>query len=371
LNLEQVQVDIAADFYLTQYRIWEFMCGSLIALSTKLISEFNASTLMVLRFNKLLPNSFFIIKPEIITSTFINFSSLIALLILIYGFVEIDKNILYPGKWALIPVFSTSVLILNSQKTWINGKILANKILVWFGLISYPIYLWHWPILSFARILECDTPNVFVKIIILFISILLAWFTYNFIERPLRFRNKLKATVLILVLQLITIGFVGFYVYVNNGIKGRLIGNVEANTLDNYNYFTQFDIDSVRQNTWEVEDKFFNLESKKCFYHTPDINSLIVNQCGTFKDTKKNKILLIGDSHAAYLGYGLKDFIKNNYEFEQIQVASAGCGVLSIDYETDKKCNEFDLFIKEKINHFKMILYNNRKKIYFKKFIKF
>jgi hypothetical protein len=113
--------------------------------------------------------------------------SIFAVLLLLYGFWRIDKDLGFPGKWAIIPVLSAVLMIFAGPKAWVNRTILSNRIAVWFGLISFPLYLWHWPILSFARIVEGEVPNSSIRIAAIVISIALAWLTYKLIECPIRF----------------------------------------------------------------------------------------------------------------------------------------------------------------------------------------
>ena len=69
--------------------------------------------------------------------------------------------------------------------------------MVWIGLISYPLYLWHWPILSFLRIIESEVPKVELRIAALALSFILATLTYHLVEKPIRFgfRSKAKPTI--------------------------------------------------------------------------------------------------------------------------------------------------------------------------------
>ena len=66
--------------------------------------------------------------------------------------------------------------------------VLSNKILVWFGLISFPLYLWHWPLISFARIVESDFPNENYRVISIIVSIILSWITYKYLEKAITSR---------------------------------------------------------------------------------------------------------------------------------------------------------------------------------------
>lgn len=105
----------------------------------------------------------------------------------------------WPGAWALGPVIA-SVLLLGSgraaqpdHRPW-----LAHPLWVGVGLISYPLYLWHWPLLSMARVLYSQTPPAGVRALLLLAAAALAWLTFRFIERPVRFGPRRRATVGIL-----------------------------------------------------------------------------------------------------------------------------------------------------------------------------
>ena len=67
--------------------------------------------------------------------------SILGLMLLVYGFLKIDKDIGFPGIWAIIPVFGAAMIIFSGSKAWVNRTILSHKVVVWFGLISYPLYL--------------------------------------------------------------------------------------------------------------------------------------------------------------------------------------------------------------------------------------
>jgi hypothetical protein len=88
-----------------------------------------------------------------------------------------------------------------------------NPIAVWFGLISYPLYLWHWPILSYLQIIKEEIPHRDARILAVLISILLAWLTYKLIECPIRFGFlKQKVNSIIIAFFLLVVGVVGYYV---------------------------------------------------------------------------------------------------------------------------------------------------------------
>ena len=115
--------------------------------------------------------------------------SFFGLLLLAYGVIRINESLSFPSKWALIPVLGAVLIIASGSKAWLNRIFLMNPIAVWFGLISYPLYLWHWPILSFLQIIEgwnCRIEYTADNSSCLISAIFLAWLTYFFIvERPM------------------------------------------------------------------------------------------------------------------------------------------------------------------------------------------
>lgn len=102
------------------------------------------------------------------------------------GLVLINGRLPFPGWWALLVCAGAALLISAGPQAWINRHILASRLFVWIGLISYPLYLWHWPLLSFANVLSFNPPSVATRAAALAASIVLAWGTYRLIELPVR-----------------------------------------------------------------------------------------------------------------------------------------------------------------------------------------
>ncbi len=95
----------------------------------------------------------------------------------------------YPGLWALAPVAGAVALIAAGSVgtgSWLSRRVLGHRVLVFVGLISYPLYLWHWPVLALARTLRLDGLADAGTLPLVAASVLLAWLTYRFVERPLR-----------------------------------------------------------------------------------------------------------------------------------------------------------------------------------------
>ena len=83
-----------------------------------------------------------------------------------------------------MPTLGAGLVISGRPQAWLNRNILSSRTLVWLGLISYPLYLWHWPLLSLERIIEGEEPSIELRIAAVSISIALAWLTYTFLNGP-------------------------------------------------------------------------------------------------------------------------------------------------------------------------------------------
>jgi len=92
----------------------------------------------------------------------------------------------FPGWAAAVPVAGT-VLLIRSEGSFLNRVVLSNHAAVHVGVISYPLYLWHWPLLVFAELFKLKTLTDLERGMVIALTFLLAWLTYKYIERPIRF----------------------------------------------------------------------------------------------------------------------------------------------------------------------------------------
>ncbi|WP_198298101.1 acyltransferase family protein [Vibrio gazogenes] len=137
--------------------------------------------------------------------------SLVGLLILVLSVVLIDRAKPFPSYWAIFPVLGAVLIIIGGSASYVAKRVLCNRVAVWFGLISYPLYLWHWPILSYFHIIEDGTPHRNKRILAVALSVALAWITFQFVEKPIRYGNSIKSfRTIALVVGSVLIGLVGF-----------------------------------------------------------------------------------------------------------------------------------------------------------------
>ena len=209
LNVKEVKQDALAAFYSPQTRFWELLSGSILAWLTLYKKDYFSK--LKLNIDRWLAGAVFQDKGRVVENTLPNIMAFVGCLLLAYGFLVIHKTVNFPAKLAVIPVFGAVLVILAGPKSWINRRILSNKILVWFGLVSFPLYLWHWPLLSFARIIENDMPSRSIRISAVAVSILLAWITVRFFEKPFRSGDHRVGLKLITLSGLmVAIGVAGF-----------------------------------------------------------------------------------------------------------------------------------------------------------------
>ncbi|VAW54787.1 O-antigen acetylase [hydrothermal vent metagenome] len=230
----------SSSFYLPFNRFWELMVGGVLGY---IQLHHTSGTLL----NKLYSNVFSILGCVMIAMAF--------------TFVDGDK--LFPGWWALLPALGAFFIIL-SPGSWINHNILANRIFVYIGLISYPLYLWHWPILSFAHILEFTATQE--RLIAVGLSLVLAILTYELIEKKVK--NNLRF-IYILVLMALLLLFLGLFTF-NGSLPPR-----------NNTYGIGLSIDAISD--WE---------------YPKELKKIKVNDIDMYiKTGTKEKVLYFGDSH--------------------------------------------------------------------------
>jgi len=204
LNVYQSGGDPTGAFYSPLTRFWELMIGSLLAYWT------------------LLPHSD--------ARSYRNFASLTGASLIVIGLATITRDEPFPGWRAALPTLGAALLIFAGPQPWLNRVVLSSPAAVWVGLISFPLYLWHWPLLSFTRILEAKMPVPATRGAVVSIAVILAWCTYQIVERPLRSGTRLNLKTAALMALMVMTGLVGYQVHRQHGLDFR---QVAAMTLKN------------------------------------------------------------------------------------------------------------------------------------------
>jgi len=119
--------------------------------------------------------------------------------ILLFSFLWINENNNSNGI-ELLPVMGAALIILSSPSALINRSLLSNPVIVYIGLISYPLYLWHWPLLAFGKIIDTNL-LAYKKMVMILLSFVLASLTFYGLEKPLR-QQRPTAKLLIIYLTI-------------------------------------------------------------------------------------------------------------------------------------------------------------------------
>jgi hypothetical protein len=190
----------SATFYLIPTRAWELLAGALLAMAgskTLLVSRRLAETLSWAGL------------------------TLVACAVFFY-----DGVTRFPGLTALTPVVGTVLIIwTNTARLTILGRVLSNPILVFIGLISYSLYLWHWPLLVFSQYWSLQPLDVSARVLLVAVSFMLAAACWKWVEIPFRRKRpeKRRSKVLALgVVSLLTISVSGYLIALAEGVSHRV-----------------------------------------------------------------------------------------------------------------------------------------------------
>jgi peptidoglycan/LPS O-acetylase OafA/YrhL len=269
------------NFYVLPTRGWELLAGSILAYFE--ITNGNRSKNKT--HNLILPT--------------------IGLLLIGHSILFFNDEIFHPSLYTLSPIIGVCLIIWYSNKDELITKILSTKLFVGIGLISYSLYLWHYPIFAFARISNFFDNNIIYKIAFLIITIFLSSISYYFVERP--FRNKkinFRKIFILIIIIIFSITLVNSYVVLKEGKINDIYKKIE-----NIYLYNDFFNENLRKKSWEY----------------------VRNQSQTFQSKDKIKILIVGDSHSKDL---FNVFIQNKNLFKNYEFLRYG---LNFDKNLDEK----------------------------------
>ena len=227
------------------------------------------------------------------------------------GLVLIDSARAFPGWWALLPTLGAALLISAGPAAWFNRAVLAHPLAVWFGKISYPLYLWHWPLLSLAMLWNNEeTPGGPVRLGLVGLAIGLAWLTYRFVELPIRVGNVGSTPRLVAAFGLV--GVLALPVLWLQGLPARPINQDETRVfLDQYKKLTRLGLSDYYQERCDFSD-----------WTTGKNKGSIDSACTAVRDGRP-VYFLWGDSHGQALSFGIRNNLSPDVQLAQ--VITSGC----------------------------------------------
>ena len=214
--------------------------------------------------------------------------SVLGCLLIVFAVALLNKNKSFPGWWALMPVSGSVLLLMAGNAAWINRVVLSCPTMNFIGRISYPLYLWHWPLLSFARIQNPDV-TAWTRAEILALSALLAWITYQFVEKPIRFGEKTVRAVRIVASCMTAACICGLLIYQAQGVPSRLPKPLQE--IASYRY-----------------DSKSTPRFRQCFLNDEKTHEDFPKTCwgGLADGNDDGTVVLWGDSHMAFLSPGVR-----------------------------------------------------------------
>lgn len=271
-------------FYLPVTRAWELLVGSALAL-------WHGGRLTGLEQDQ----TRFRLSREIAAA-----GALVAIAI---GFWSYRSWMIDPGWFTLFPVLGTAVLI-GGGGTLIHRRLLGARAAVFIGLISYPLYLWHFPLMTYARIHFVDGVRFRYMLAILLASFVLAWLTYRLIEVPLRFGHKqVRIKITGLVTAMIALGVVGLAADWTNGLPIRIPASIRPFML-----------------TGGESSQYWR--EGKCLMRPEQEPANFASECAG--DGGRPLLFIWGDSYAASLYPGLKHFAATR-GFDVAEYTASAC----------------------------------------------
>ena len=232
------------NFYMLPSRGWELLAGTILAyLEITKGREFKQTIV-----NSILP----------ITGIFL----------ILLSFYFFDDEVSHPSFYTLLPIIGTCLIIWYSNENEIITKVLSSKIFVQIGLISYSLYLWHYPIFAFARVNEFTQGSIIKKLSLGLLVLLISIISYCFVEKPFRNKRvKFNSILIGLLLSIMILTMSSFYIIIKSG------------NVNNFNIIVE---ETISSPTFESECKFST--DRPNFLN----NNLFINRFNKCKKNIKN-----------------------------------------------------------------------------------
>jgi peptidoglycan/LPS O-acetylase OafA/YrhL len=287
LNLTLVSTYPAANFYLLFSRMFELLAGSLLAVhSLRAISKSNLDI-----------------------SVHKDSAAILGIILIATSVFTIKSNTQFPGYVVLAPIFGSVLLIYAGPTSVVSRYLLSKPLAVKIGLISFPLYLWHWPMLSIAKILYGGNGPPAVRLVLVLIAILLANLVYNYVEKPFR-NGRLSTWVFGLFIGMGATFTFGLTSYI---AKGESTFNIP------YLYQKFYDGDFEGVEFLQTLTKNYKACEENTFLGRAKL-ALSSVRCKQSKSGENVSTVIVGDSHAESLFPG----IANNLSSRNVGVIVSG-----------------------------------------------
>ncbi|WP_407545656.1 acyltransferase family protein [Acinetobacter baumannii] len=255
-----VNVSPNVAFYILPTRAWEIALGGIVA---------------VLLNRNLIKNEKFATN---------NILSLLGLILICISIFAFDSSVLSPSYYLLIPTIGTSLIIIFSTEKTIAYRILSIKPIVFIGLLSYSLYLWHQPIFAFLRIYSIEEPNTSTFLYSIILIFAISYLSLKYIEAPFRNKNIISRKFIF------TFAFIGSLFFVSSGLYLNKNYGIPSRAFDS---------------SLKIEDLDKRIYNEKVYsFKKPE-----------FSDDSRQKLLIVGNSFGRdFTNITLETFDTKNVE---------------------------------------------------------
>jgi peptidoglycan/LPS O-acetylase OafA/YrhL len=266
-----------ANFYLAPTRAWELLVGALCA--------------------------FYLHHKGQQSNEWLALAGVIAIALSI---VMLDDLTPFPSRFALPAVLGTALIIVYASKETWTARALSLKPLVYIGLISYSAYLWHQPLLAFAR-LQMEHPPTLLLVVLGIASFPMAFLSWRYVEQP--FRTKSAGTNAPLVssamlwvwlgLPFLAVTLFAVYLVVTDGLRDRYVASL---TPQEQQFFAAYE--DAKADIW-TDESVQMFDDGECRFHATSLSDEARARLKRCSAAYGPGILIVGDSHAMDLYNGI------------------------------------------------------------------
>lgn len=202
----------SADFYLPFTRYWELAVGGILAWNERDTTGVRGSFAWARA-----------IPPAVLSG--------VGVVAILTAFFVIDATTPFPGTVALLPVLGAALIIGSGPLARPNRVLLSNPLAVFVGKISYPLYLWHWPLLAFLYIVNIEKPEPPIRVVLVVLTFTLATATWLLLEMPIRRRFNDGRTSIILLAAMASIGLAGWTLAHDSRFDDRAVNRMNGGAV--------------------------------------------------------------------------------------------------------------------------------------------
>ena len=263
-----------ANFYLTPYRAWELLLGSILAMSNYRTER----------------------------QTHAEVFSMLGFVMILGSIIGFDASTPFPSLYAIVPTVGAVLILACADGRTVVGRALSTPRIVHIGLISYSAYLWHQPLLAYARLQSTERPSDATFVALCLATLLLAHFSWRFIEQPFRNRTRIRRR------PVFATTFVGSALFLSAGISGAITDGFPERINARSRQLLQTAVSSPKRDECHTEGKNFTPPSEACTYFDENV-----------------AWAAFGDSHMVEPGFALAERLAAHHK-GLIHLTFSGCG---------------------------------------------